>query len=538
MTDFNYKEKLAIDLKVNAKEPDWKFDPSGFEHNMSIIGQLKINGIFSVDVNDKLVVYVGQQIRGLANVEYVPQIDGYRVFMNIYSNATTGEALSFRVWDASGGRIYSDVTVIPANLTFEVNTLVGTLIDPKIFATGANVSYEIPIKKGWNWLSFFLTNPIPTDLNAILASVAMTGDQIKNRDAFANYNGTLWTGSLVSGGTPYGIRPESMYKLFKSVSDTLILKGTVTNPTLKLISLSNGWTWVGFISIRQQSVTQALGNLNPSLADIIKSKTSFAVYNGPALGWVGSLKTMIPGEGYMYKSTGAKSFYFPLAGMFENLTDLTVRTGEEAYWEVDHSAYFSNMTVISEAINPCTESFKSGQYGIGFKDVKGNWRGKAPFEQLYDKDYGFITIAGDQDESLDAYLIDKKTDVSYKLDVKLPFKANDALGSIDFPYLIEIPKAICEKLSTEENKERFIVYPHVFDDLINMEYNATNEDPAAIIKISNLQGKVLLVKQIELNRGYNHKQIDLSKLDLVPSGYIFELITADKQKSQAIFKTH
>jgi len=27
-------------------------------------------------------------------------------------------------------------------------------------------------------------------------------------------------------------------------------------------------------------------------------------------------------------------------------------------------------------------------------------------------------------------------------------------------------------------------------------------------------------------------------LDLVPSGYIFELITADKQKTQTIFKTN
>lgn len=540
LTDFNYKEKLSLDLKVNAKEPDWTIDPSKFENTMSIIGQVKINGVWSTDVNDKLMVMVGQEIRGIANVEYVPQIDNYRVFLNIYSNLLTGEALTFRVWDASGGKIYSDVTVVPANLTFEANSIVGTLIDPKIFQTNANVSYEFPIKKGWNWLSFFLTTPNPLDLGTILASVAINGDQIKNRDAFANYNGTLWTGSLVSGGTPYGIRPESMYKLYKSVNDTLVLKGTVTNPTLKPITLTTGWTWLGFISIRQQSVAQALGGLNPAIGDVIKSKTNFAMYNGVSLGWVGSLKTLVPGEGYMYKSnaTPSKTFYFPIAGMFDNLIDLTVRTGDEDYWDVDHSAYFSNMTIVSEALNPCTEKFKAGQYGIGFKDAKGAWRGKAPFEQLYDKDYGFITIAGDQEESLDAYLIDKKTNVSYNLNHKLMFGSNDALGSIDFPYLIEIPKSICEKLSTEENKERFSVYPHIFEDQIHMEYNAIQADPTAIIKISNFQGKVLFVKQIDLNEGFNLKHIDVSKLDLVPSGYIFELITSDKQKSQTIFKTY
>ena len=118
------------------------------------------------------------------------------------------------------------------------------------------------------------------------------------------------------------------------------------------------------------------------------------------------------------------------------------------------------------------------------------------------------------------------------------FGSNDALGSIDFPYLIEIPKSICEKLSTEENKERFSVYPHIFEDQIHMEYNAIQADPTEIIKISNFQGKVLFVKQIDLNEGFNLKHIDVSKLDLVPSGYIFELITSDKQKSQTIFKTY
>jgi len=99
LTDFNYKEKLSLDLKVNAKEPDWTIDPSKFENTMSIIGQVKINGVWSTDVNDKLMVMVGQEIRGIANVEYVPQIDNYRVFLNIYSNLLTGEALTFRVWN-------------------------------------------------------------------------------------------------------------------------------------------------------------------------------------------------------------------------------------------------------------------------------------------------------------------------------------------------------------------------------------------------------------------------------------------------------
>ncbi|MBK8954967.1 MAG: hypothetical protein IPM34_05340 [Saprospiraceae bacterium] len=539
LTDFNYKEKLAIDLNVKAKDPDWVVDPTVYEHNMTIIGQVKINGVFSADVNDKLVAFVGQQVRGVAHVEYVPQIAGYRVFLNVYSNTATGEALTFRVWDASAGKIYTDVTVVPANLTFDASALVGTLIDPKIFQTNANVSYEFPLKKGWSWLSFFLNNPVPTDLNNILASVSQTGAQIKNRDQFANFSLGVWSGSLNSGASPYGIKPESMYKLnLASSNDTLVLKGTVVNPTLVKMNLSNGWTWIGFISIRQQSVTQALGGLNASIGDLIKGKTNFAVYNGPSLGWIGSLKTMIPGEGYMYKSNGIKSFYYPIAGMFDNFTDLTVRTDEDAYWEVEHGVFNSNMTIIGELKHPCKEEFSDGRYGIGLKDASGHWRGKAPFEELQSKDYGFLTVAGDDQEMLDVYLIDRKTDVEYKLDLKIPFEVNASLGEMDYPFEFKIPQSICEKLSTEENEDRFVVYPHVFEDVINVEYNATIDDPNAILKITNMDGKAIFLKQVAIHKGFNHHKLDLKKLNLPPAAYVIELISADKHKSQKIFRAY
>lgn len=534
LTDFNFKEKLALDLNVKAKEPDWTVDPTAFEHNMTIIGQLKINGVFSEDVNDKLMVMVGQEIRGVANVEYVPQISGYRVFLNVFSKVASGELLTFRVWDASAGKIYTDVTVVPAPINFDATSFVGTLIDPKIFATNANVSYEIPVHKGWNWLTFFLNNPVPADLNNILISVSQAGAQIKNRDNFANFSVGSWSGSLNSGANPYGIRPESMYKLNLAANDTLILKGTVVNPTLVKINLSNGWTWIGFISIRQQSVTQALGGLTPSIGDLIKGKTNFAVYNGPAIGWVGSLKTMIPGEGYMYKSNGIKSFYYPIAGMFDNLSDLTVRSDPE--WSVDDSPYNSNMTIIGKLLHSCNEPFSSGRYGIGLRDSYGNWRGKAPFEEMFDQEYAFVTVAGDKDELLDVFLIDKKTDVYYKLEQKISFINNESLGDMEFPYVFRIPESICDKLSTTDNDGQFLLYPHLFEDLLNVEYNAVNDDENAFIKISNMDGKTMYFEPLTLLKGFNKLRIDLAEIKLSPAPYIFELISGNNQISQKIMK--
>lgn len=46
LTDFNYREKLNIELEVKAKEPNWTVNPGAYDNTMNIIGTIKINGIF------------------------------------------------------------------------------------------------------------------------------------------------------------------------------------------------------------------------------------------------------------------------------------------------------------------------------------------------------------------------------------------------------------------------------------------------------------------------------------------------------------
>ena len=139
---------------------------------------------------------------------------------------------------------------------------------------------------------------------------------------------------------------------------------------------------------------------------------------------------------------------------------------------------------------------------------------------------------------LHAYLLDRKSGMTFPIDRSLLFRANDDLGSLDFPYSIELPAAICEKLSTKENEDRFVVYPHVFEEVLTMEYNAAGEDPHASVRISNLQGKVLFVEQVELRKGFNARTFDVSKLHLNPGAYVFELMSSDKQRIQKIIKSN
>lgn len=536
LTDFNFAEKLRLEIIIKGTEPSWDFNPSNYENTMSIIGLIKVNNIISTDPDDKIIAMVGQSIRGVANLEYVPQIDAYRVFLNIYSNLTSGEALSFRVWDASAAKIYTDVT--PTNLTFNVNNISGTLLNPIQFLTSNKVSYEIQTQTGWNWLTFFLETPAPKDFNSILQSVASTNsDLIKHSSNFSTYNGnSAWNGGL-NGTNGIGILPQHMYKLFKSSPDTLILKGTIVDPSTKVITLNDGWTWLGFISIRPQSISQALGNLNPADGDIIKGKTSFASYNS-GIGWVGSLKTMNPGQGFMYKSPAVKTFTYPIAGMFDNFkNEVSSRTDDDMYWETDHSNYNANLTMIASVDNPCQFNFENGQYGIGFKDVKGNWRGKNPIETIQGKEICFLTLAGNVEEELKAYFIDKANKLAYELQSNISFNANATFGSFDSPYKIKVSESICTEINTPLENDHFSVYPNLFEDWVNVEFYSKEIEENSMIKIYDIQGKTVLVKENKLTKGINSIKLDLLNYQLSEGMYILELHTQDKVFQQSIIKS-
>jgi hypothetical protein len=37
-------------------------------------------------------------------------LDNYEAFISVYSNKTSGEAIEFRIWNASDGQVHRDVT--------------------------------------------------------------------------------------------------------------------------------------------------------------------------------------------------------------------------------------------------------------------------------------------------------------------------------------------------------------------------------------------------------------------------------------------
>lgn len=93
---------------------------------------------------------------------------------------------------------------------------------------------------------------------------------------------------------------------FIVVGDRELVANFIPEPPLEgvVITLQPGWNWISYLLEEEVAVEEALVNLVPADGDIIKSEAWSSIYYSSNGVWEGSLRTMVPGEGYMYYRNG------------------------------------------------------------------------------------------------------------------------------------------------------------------------------------------------------------------------------------------
>lgn len=86
------------------------------------------------------------------------------------------------------------------------------------------------------------------------------------------------------------------------MSDAQALKLIGKRPTLedRKITVEPGWNWIAYNSTFTTPIADAFAGLDPQDGDLVKGQYGFAFYDGYE--WIGSLKSLIPGQGYMLQS--------------------------------------------------------------------------------------------------------------------------------------------------------------------------------------------------------------------------------------------
>lgn len=518
-SDFGYDEKLTVDLQVFSPAPEWVTNPHDFQYSMNLVAQLEIGDILSSDINDRVAAFVNDTIRGDVNLIYLADLDLYEVFLDIYSNVEAGETVELRVWDASKGVEYRNA--LP-NITFASNSIIGTPSVPDVIMAGSVVVQNVQLAKGWSWSSFNVSSSSLTDINSLMDGViAETGDQIKGIDKFDIYTeGFGWSGTLSSNG---GLQNGPMYLFKVSNPAELNVIGTKADPVTST-NISTGWNWLGFIPRFNMSLNEAFAFYNPSNGDIIKSQFAFAVYD-TNLGWIGSLKNLEPGKGYLFNSASTGSFVYPESSSLSGRTEENIIT---EFQKLDRHLYPNTMTVVAEVVNDLGTDFVLGAYDGS--EIRGLME---PITLNNGDVRYFLTLHGDADGSeLSLKLIHTATMEEVLLDQKITFSVNETIGTLADPFQLTGFGAI----TGLGDLNGITFYPNPFFERLHISIPASEEVPTVIL--TDLSGKKISTLDVNQVSGGWSAAVDGKALHLKQGIYLINIHVDGEMKSYRIIKAN
>lgn len=527
-TNYGYNEKIQLDLRVLEKEPLLVLDPTKFSQSMNIIGKVKLGGIFTDDLYDKVVAVVNGEVRGMTNVIFDKALNEYFVYMIVYSNNLNGADINFYIWDASDGKLKEASIDDNLSVPFVADTLLGTYRIPAIFNTTTVTGQQIKLNQGWTWTSFNVTDARFANLNLLTTGLSLsTSDLVESNspalfDAYQystlNPSQSGWSGTISGNG---GVSTSKMYKIKLATAQNLNIKGVPVDLKTWSFNLAQNWNWLPYVVSKNVLVSDALANLNATDGDIIKSQSQFAIYT-TSIGWKGSLNYLKVGEGYMMRINTPQNFTYPEylnksigkivsdKGTFEENSINLVVDGED---EIISSIYAQFANTMNAVVK-----LPKGYQKLAFYNNLGQLRGNSKTINIQGVDLAFITIFGNQPEKLTAYIGNgEKLLATTKI---INFSSDSILGSITNPVVID---GLEEKIN---------IYPNPFENELNIAIETKKSDKLTVV-INNVLGQEVFIGVYEINPGISVLKINPN----LPNGiYIVNVTGVGKTEVQKIIK--
>ncbi|MBR5688533.1 MAG: hypothetical protein IKX36_11360 [Prevotella sp.] len=442
------KRMLEVNITVKGDEPNWAVNPDLYESNMMVIGQIYIG--------DKICEYTDSKIAafnedgnciGVASPHYVETRDAYFVDMVIYGGSSTElstneRKISFEIYDASTGQTCPLVMVVLPGVEMQLldidyapDAVYGSYDDPVVFKFTQLIQQNTDLVKGWSWKSIYI-EPLARDIDYILPTKPNDLNKflnIKGHKAFATVNKS--TSEIV--GELNEMVPGNMYKIQVSAPVKLNIYGTLIDLEETTQTIYPGFNWIGTLSSSIMSPADAFADLKPLNGDMVKNRTSLSTYRDGV--WEGTLKNIVPGEGYIYmsKATEARSFHYPNLSGTNRAAALDTDDEFNAlftsyYIPVDEHLFPDNMNFIAvvEKNGIRMENAEVGAF------VNGECRGAV----RYNNGYYFLSVLGSSSDDLSSEVeLRVYTDgEEFVFEKKLPFISDAILGTLDEPYVLDV----------------------------------------------------------------------------------------------------
>ena len=418
---------ITEDYSPNSYTYHWNVNVNQFASNMTVTGIIQIEGVEQSVPSLEIGAFCNGECRGRQLLTYYPQVDRYLVFLMLYGE--DGDVFTFRLYDHEASE---ELTAGCASvITFEADAIVGSFLAPYVFNfTDMQLTQ---FSEGWNWWSTYVEQGGIDGLSLLQESLGDNGVAIRSQasgytDYYAGYG---WYGSLES------INNESSYRVVTSAPCVASMPGNVAIPSQHPITLSQGWTWIGYLPSSAMDINAALEGLEATQGDMVKSQQGYSDYY-PGYGWFGSLNTVEPGMGLMYYSTNGETVTFTYPDNGRGGEPKKNLTADHNHWKPNTFAYPDNMTVMA-VVELNDEELSNENYELAVFATNGECRGsvKLTYAEPINRHVAFLTISGKDAAELNFRLYDMETGMEYyDAEESLDFVANAIIGEADDLYTI------------------------------------------------------------------------------------------------------
>ena len=482
-TTYGFTVTGDVSLVANFMEtitPYWIPEDGLFEDNMTFTAVIQIDGVEQYSPMLEVGAFCGEQCRGSQLASLFEPTQRYLVQLTIFGE--TNDLISFRLYDHATEQEL-DLSS-PAPVSFTSNGY-GTLSNPFVLNFISAITHEQAMNNGWNWWSTYVELEGTNALEQLENSLGANGLIIKSRNNGYvepyNDNGTIvWYGNLSA------LHNEQTYKVKTNGSSVASLTGLPVNPADHPITLNTGWNWIGFPSTQNVSIATALSGLDAAPDDIIKGRNGYASYyaeNGYN-GWYGTINTLEPGQGYMYRSNsnGTKTFTYAVG---RGETTQANITPDHNFNKPQVDRFADNMTVTTVVELEGAE-LRSETYEIA-AFVGDECRGsvKLMFVAPIDRYVAFLTVLGESGEAISFRLTDG-VDTSLS-EEEMTFVNDGIVGSLSDPATLRFGTlGVDESLSNTVS-----VYPNPSEGLFRVEGQGMRN-----IAVFNVYGQCVLSEAV------------------------------------------
>lgn len=284
------------------------------------------------------------------------------------------------------------------------------------------------LTSGWNWWSPFISASSEQDLQKLTTALGANATLIKSRtNGFVTYYEGDWYGTLTT------LSNREMYMINMNSDEDVSIVGPLANLWVNPITINPGWNWISFPSSVAQSVQVALSNLPSVNGDVVKSRDGSSIYMD---GWSGTLSTLTPGGGYLYKYNGSEPIEFMYAPSTKD-GKYPEKPNRSNHWEMSVGAYDLNATIVGvieiEGQEQREETLAVGAF-IGDRCVGQT---NALYIESLDRYLVFLNFFGNPNDEITFRMYDESSGMESGVsETTALFETNAVIGTLEEPVAI------------------------------------------------------------------------------------------------------